>query len=196
LHVDVLGVWLLDVAFPAEYEKKLQERQVAWQRGLLDEAAKRAAKARADAQDVAKDTEVAEAQLRADRARTAHESQAQLELELAAIGARTETYEKETKAGAELEHQQTIAQGTLALEEAKALESRLRLEVLGTDGGRAWLAKQAAQNLKIKSVTLDSRAPGSPSLIDLDAFVALLLGRNSGPVGATGSNAGEGRPGL
>lgn len=192
LHVEVLGVWLLDVAFPSEYEKKLQERQVAWQRALLDEAAKKASQARADALDVGKDTEVAEAALRAARAKAAHESQAQLEGELAAIAARVETHEKETKAAAELDYQRAIAQGQLALDEAKALESRLRLEVLGSDGGKAWLAKQAAQNLKVKSVTLDSRAPGSPSLIDLDGFVALLLGKHGDLQAATA----EARPGL
>lgn len=192
LHVDVLGVWLLDVAFPTEYEKKLQERQVAWQRGLLEESAKKASKARADAQDVAKDTEVAETQLRADRARKGHESQAALERELAGVTARVETYEKSTKAAAELDYQRAIAQGQLALDEAKALESRLRFEVLGGDGGRVWLARAAAQNLKVKSVTLDSRAPASPNLIDLDAFVALLLGKHGGAQAAHGAA----RPGL
>ncbi|MBM3976792.1 MAG: hypothetical protein FJ299_07360 [Planctomycetes bacterium] len=179
LHVEVLGVWLLDAVFSAEYERKLQERQVAWQRELLKESAQRAEKARAEAQEVAKDTEIAESELRAAATRKGKEQLAALEHELAEIAARAEAHEKQAKATAELDYQRSIAQATLELEEAKALASRLRMEVLGGAGGNAWLARQAAQNLKVKSVTLDSRAPGSPSLIDLDAFVGLLLGAAS-----------------
>jgi regulator of protease activity HflC (stomatin/prohibitin superfamily) len=176
LQVEALGAWLLDAGFPAEYERKLQERQVTWQRELLTESSQRTEQARADAQEIAKDTEVAEAELRADGTRKTKTELAALEQQLAEISARAESYEKHTKAQAELDYQRAIAQATLELEQAKALANRLRMEVLGGAGGKVWLARQAAQNLNVKSVTLDSRAPGSPSLIDLDAFVGLLLG--------------------
>jgi hypothetical protein len=200
LHVDVLGVWLLDVGLSAEYERKLQERQVAWQRNLLQEAAQRAERARSDASEVAKDTEIAEAQRRADGARAGHETEAELELRLATIQARTERYEKETRAAAELDYQRSVTSASLELDQAEALESRLRLDALGADGGKAWLGRQAAQNLKIKGVTLDSRAPGAPSLIDLDAFVALLLGARVEPgalqAGVMGSGTVSGKAGM
>jgi hypothetical protein len=53
---------------------------------------------------------------------------------------------------------------------------RLRLEALTSEGGRIWLAREAAKQLKVDQVWLDSRDPNVPSMLDLDEMTNLLLG--------------------
>ncbi len=49
-------------------------------------------------------------------------------------------------------------------------------KALATSGGRLWLARQAAENLNIRTVTLNSNDPSVPSVLDLDGMVKLLMG--------------------
>jgi hypothetical protein len=176
-HVQAAGLYVFDVVFSGDYERKLQEKQVSWQRGLLKEAELQADKARAESEKIAKETSLAESEQKALFKKQSQELASKNEVELAVIKARGELYDKDARAQADLSYERAVAEANLALEQAKALGTRLRLAALDTPGGRIHLAQQAAQNLKVKSVTLDSSAPGSPSLLDLDAFVELLLGK-------------------
>lgn len=68
------------------------------------------------------------------------------------------------------------AEGDLALARAQALESQLEGEALAAPGGRHHLAREAARNLKLTEVELDSRDPRVPNLFDIDGLMALLIG--------------------
>ena len=70
-----------------------------------------------------------------------------------------------------------MLEGELALREAESLRERLRNEALESAGGRLYLACEAASNLRIEKVTLNSNDPSVPSILDLDELVALLVGR-------------------
>ena len=69
-----------------------------------------------------------------------------------------------------------LAQGQLVLAKAGALSERLHNEVLEGPGGRLYLAREAAQNLKIKRVVLDPADPRVPNILDLDELLDLLIG--------------------
>lgn len=63
---------------------------------------------------------------------------------------------------------------SLALESGKSL----RLDALTSDGGRIRLAREAAIQLEIEQVWLDSRDPNVPSMLDMDEMTKLLLGES------------------
>jgi hypothetical protein len=69
-----------------------------------------------------------------------------------------------------------LARGQLALARAGALSERLHNEILEGPGGRLYLAREAAQNLKIKRVVLDPTDPRVPNILDLDELLDLLIG--------------------
>jgi hypothetical protein len=68
------------------------------------------------------------------------------------------------------------AEGQLALDQARALRDQLRNEALGTRGGRIFLALQAAENLAVPTVTLNSNDPRVPLVLDLDELTGVLVG--------------------
>ena len=55
----------------------------------------------------------------------------------------------------------------------------MRNQALNTVGGRIYLARMAAENLRFESVTLNSNDPAIPSIIDVDGLVRMLVGKGA-----------------
>ena len=85
--------------------------------------------------------------------------------------------DQEVRANADADYETMIAEGKLALDKAEALRNSLRNQALDTRGGRIHLARQAAENLNIDSVTLNSNDPSIPTIIDIPTLVELLVGK-------------------
>lgn len=120
------------------------------------------------------------AQAEADRG-AIHEAEMQTEriaheLELQELRHHATTYARTRKEQADNTYETLVADGKLALVQADVLRDRLRGEALETEGGRVYLAREAASNLRLDHVTLDSGDPGVPSILDLDRMIELLVG--------------------
>jgi hypothetical protein len=69
-----------------------------------------------------------------------------------------------------------VAEGERALAQVEAQKLELVNQTYGSAGGRVMLARHAAENLDIRSVTLNSNDPRVPSILDLDDLAQRLLG--------------------
>lgn len=96
--------------------------------------------------------------------------------DLAELQRGAEDYSVRRRFEADARYERMLADGELALARAAAHKETLEGAVLASVGGRLYLARQAAENLRIRGVTLDSRDPRVPSVLDLDGLVALLVG--------------------
>ena len=68
-------------------------------------------------------------------------------------------------------------EAALALSAAEDLRESLFSRAQNSDAGRLYVASLAAKNLNIDRVMLDASDAGTPSIIDLDELVGLLLGK-------------------
>lgn len=177
LFVTLDGVYIESVRFSDDYEVKLQEQQVAHQTGLLHEANGRVEEASANVARLSNETAAQTAKIIAEWTQKREAIRVAFELEMAQLEAETQAYVKGVQAETEAEFAQTVAAGEQAVAEASAAAERRRLELLGTEGGRVWLAMRAADQLRLGEVWLDSRDPRTPPLLDLDAVVELLKGQ-------------------
>ena len=59
------------------------------------------------------------------------------------------------------------------------MRDKRRNEALEPAGGRLYLAREAASNLRFGAVMLNSNDPRVPSILDLDGMVALLIGESN-----------------
>ena len=59
------------------------------------------------------------------------------------------------------------AEGQLAVDQAEALRNQLRNEILNSTGGSIFLALEAAENLNMRKVMLNSNDPRVPLVLDL-----------------------------
>jgi hypothetical protein len=96
--------------------------------------------------------------------------------EIAAIRAESKFYAKTRRAAAQSEIDKASAEGDRALAQAASLKETSTAERLDTKGGRLLLARQAAENLNIRHVTLNSNDPRVPSVLDLGELVRVLIG--------------------
>ena len=60
-------------------------------------------------------------------------------------------------------------------DQAEALRNQLRNEILNSKGGSIFLALEAAENLNMRQVMLNSNDPRVPLVIDLDEMARLLM---------------------
>ena len=77
---------------------------------------------------------------------------------------------------ADLAYERAIDEGALAMEQAETVREGLRAAALATPGGRLYLAREAASQLRFDKVVLNSNDPRVPSVLDLDQLVGLLIG--------------------
>lgn len=180
-HVEPLHVLIRSVRFPVDYEEKLQQKQLTRQKALLATALQRQEKQSQVTESYEKETEALEKRLRGEWDVKLQEARSENDVLVAQIRADAGLYDKERRAEAEADYVASIADGELAVAKAEALRNELRNAALDTDGGRILLARQAAENLDIESITLNSNDPGVPTVIDVEAMVELLLGRGIDP---------------
>lgn len=125
-------------------------------------------------QDLASELSVA----RTGRERELEEQRRSQAAVLADLRLGAERRARELRDGADLRHDALLAEADLALEAATVERERLRGEVLATQGGRLWLAREAARRLRFGRIVLDPRDGKVPSPMELDALGALLIGRH------------------
>lgn len=175
-HVRPLAVLIRAVRFPPEYEEKLQLKQLTRQKSLLATAQQAQERQQQVTQSIEKKTEAMEKEARGEWDKRLQESRSENQVAIAQINAEAEVYARTTTADADATNVTYIAEGQLSVEQAEALRDQLRNRALDTVGGRILLARQAAENLDIEAVTLNSNDPSVPTIIDVDELVRLLVG--------------------
>jgi regulator of protease activity HflC (stomatin/prohibitin superfamily) len=175
-HVVPENLFIRKVKFPAQYETKLQEKQLLRQESQLESALTEQAKVE---QVVKTQTRKIAAEALAEEKnwdRKIQEKRSDYQVQIAQINADALLYSRTTIAEGEAERDIAIARGNLALEKADALRDLLRNEALDSVGGRILLALTAVENLQIPEVTLNSEDPAVPMLLDLSKMTRLLVG--------------------
>lgn len=175
-HLAAESIQIHQVLFWTKYEKKLQAKQLTKQLALEAEAATEVEEERRS-HTLAEEIDAEEKRVRAEQDKEIQEVVSRAELEIAEIRAEAKRYDELTRAAAVAEFERADAEGRLGLARAEALREKLAQDVNESSGGRILLARKAAEKLRIRSVTLDSRDPRVPNPLDLDAMVALLVGK-------------------
>ncbi|HKX46445.1 MAG TPA: SPFH domain-containing protein [Planctomycetota bacterium] len=180
-HVEPLAILIRAVRFPQDYEAQLQMKQLSRQKALLAQARQREEEQQQVTQSIEKGTEAQEKQKRGEWDKRLQQSRSDNEVAIAQILADAEVYSRTKRADSDATHATLLAEGNLGIAEAEALRDSLRNAALDSTGGRILLARQAAENLQIDQVTLNSNDPSVPTVIDVDALVRLLVGGAAPP---------------
>lgn len=164
------------VRFPKTYERKLQDRQLKQQLALLEKSKQRVEEALAKTGKIEKLTEAEVKKLVATWDKQLQASQSENDVKVAEVMGATNEYDLRIRATVDAEYEVLVADGNLAVTKSEALRDELKNAALDTTGGRILQARDAAENLRFASVTLNSNDPKVPSVIDIDALVELLVG--------------------
>jgi len=175
-HVEADDILIRRFDFLPEYEEQLQEKQYLRQKAQLDTALAEQANEQKAINLIEKQIVAAELALTQDWEKRLQEKRSEYEVLVARIHGQTEVYAQRTRAEGEAQREILEANGKLALEQAEALRNKLRTEALNSEGGLILLALEAAQNLNVPKVTLNSDDPAVPMLLDLHALTRLLVG--------------------
>ncbi len=177
-HLEAVDVLISTVHFSNVYENKMQEKQLDAQVRLTNNSIEDR-KAQQLENRATTDALSLEEQEIVDSFEAALEVQRlQLERQILDVERSTADLDQRRRMEADAEYERLIAEGDLHLAKAEALRERLLNEALGSPGGRLHLARLAAENLRFRSVTLNSNDPRVPSVLDLDQMVDLLVGRD------------------
>ncbi len=176
-HVEPEAILVRRVAFPKQYEERLQEKQFLNQKAKLDIALTIQAKAEQDVEQIRRQIAAAEVKRTREWEKRAQEQRSDYQVLIQQIQSEAGVYEARTRAEGEAERQIAEAEGKLEIERAAALRDELRNQALSSTGGRILLALDAVQNLNIPEVTLNSNDPAVPMLLDLGAMTRLLVGQ-------------------
>ncbi len=179
-HVEANDILIRRFDFLPEYEDQLQEKQYLRQKAQLDTALAEMANEQKEINLIEKQIVAAELALTQDWEKRLQEKRSEYEVLIAGIRGQTEVYSQRTRAEGEAQREILEATGKLALEQAEALRNKLRTEALNSEGGRILLALEAAHNLQVPQVTLNSDDPAVPMLLDLHALTELLVGKAGG----------------
>lgn len=185
-HVEPENLFIRKVGFPAQYETKLQEKQLLRQESQLESALTEQAGVE---QEVNTQTRKIAAEALASEKewdRKIQEKRSEYQVLIAKINADALLYAQKTLAEGEAEREIAMARGNLALEKAGALRDELRNDALDSVGGRILLALQAVENLQIPEVTLNSDDPAVPLILDLSQMTELLIGEKGLAPGTSG----------
>ncbi|MCP5024012.1 MAG: hypothetical protein GY930_19880 [bacterium] len=178
LHVTPEAILLRAVRFPAGYETRLQEKQLTHQQKLLAMALQKVEAAQQVTGSMEKEIEAAEKELRGTWDKQLQQKFSDNEVAIAQILGDAQLYDKSTRANALADYETMTSEGNLAIDKAEALRNELRNQALDTRGGSIFLAQQAAENLNIDSVILNSNDPSVPTILDLSELVKLLVGES------------------
>jgi len=175
-HVEADSLIVTQFLFAIQYEVKLQEQQLLAQTDLMT-AAQRDLETNREVIAVAEARmEAAEKAIRAERDAVLQTRLAEGRKRIVALEQEAKEYDRRRKVEGQAEFDRLVAEGDRALLQAQGLQELLANELYDTDGGRILLARKAAENLNLKSVTLNANDPRVPNVLDLDQMVRLLLG--------------------
>ena len=175
-HVEPENILIRAISFPPGYEEELQGKQLTSQKELLARSQTEVQRRKAETEGLSAETIAKQKDLRGKWDRDLQAERSKNLVEIQRTLAAAEVYDKETRAGADADYEIKVAAGKLAVEKAEALRDELRNQALNTLGGRILLARQAAENLNIESVTLNSNDPRVPSILDVNALTRMLIG--------------------
>ena len=175
-HCEAESILIRRFRFREGYEGQLQEKQFLRQKALLDAAQTAVAEQEQLVNVKERKIVAAELALVQDWEKRVQEKQSEYDVLLATIRAEAEVYAAETMAEGDAELVIATANGNLAVEKAEALRNELRNVALNSKGGHILLALEAAQNLHIPRVTLNSDDPNVPTILDLGELTKMLVG--------------------
>lgn len=175
-HLEPLGVYLSSTWFPPEFEVEMMEQKLLEQRILTDAMLARRDKRNFELLTEREEVESEEAARAAELDFEIETERATLREEVWEVESAANLYAFERKTEADNVYDKALTSGRLKLDQAEALREKLLNEALETEGGRVMVAREAASNLKFKTVKLDANNPDVPSVLDLDALIELLLG--------------------
>ncbi len=175
-HVRAEAVLIRRVAFPPEYEVKLQQKQLFTQKARLNQADTLKLVEVLRTGTIEKEIAAAEALSLAEWEKKTEMLRAEYGIQVATIQSEALQYSKKTRAEADAKSQVKIADGKLAIDKAEALLTQLRSEALSTAGGQIYVARQAAENLSMGRVTINSSDPRGPLVLEIHRFAEMLLG--------------------
>ncbi len=175
-HCVADSILIRRIRFQNEYEEKLQEKQYLRQKALLDNAQTGVAEEEKTVNLIEKQIVAAELTLIQNWDKRVQEKKSEYDVLIATIVADAEVYAAEVRAQGSAEAVISEANGRLAVEKAEALRNELRTAALNSEGGRILLGLEAAQNLNIPSVTLNSDDPAVPMILDLGQLTRMLVG--------------------
>ncbi|MDP6849960.1 MAG: SPFH domain-containing protein [Planctomycetota bacterium] len=173
------GILIRRFGFSNQYEDKLQEKQLLRQKANLDQALAMQANEQKVVNLIERQIVAAEKALNADWDFKLQDKQSEYQVLLADIAAKAQVYSATKRAEGEAQRDINIAEGRLALDQSEAIRNELRTSALNSEGGRILLALEAADNLSIPTVTLNSDDPSVPMLLDLGTMTRLLVGKDN-----------------
>lgn len=176
-HLEARGVYISSMWFPPAFEVELMEQKLLEQRILTDAMLARRDESNYELQVEREAVERAEGERRAELDFVLEEGRLLLAQQVLEVERGAATYAFEKKTVADNTYEKSLAGGRLAIAKAEALRERLMNEAMESDGGRLMLARDAAKNLKFKSVTLDANSPNVPSVLNLDELSRMLVGK-------------------
>ncbi|MCB9914122.1 MAG: hypothetical protein H6828_03105 [Planctomycetes bacterium] len=176
-HVKPETLLIRAVRFLDSYEQKLQAKQLTQQLAELAKSKRNVEDALKITGTIEKETEAMEKEARAEWNKRLQEAQSENEVVVAGTLAEARIYDNQVRPRADAFYETQVAEGKLAIAQAEALRDELRNEALDSLGGRILQARDAAENLRFDSVTLNSNDPSIPSVIDVDELVKLLIGQ-------------------
>ncbi len=176
-HLEARGVHISSMWFPPAFEVELMEQKLLEQRILTDAMLARRDERNYELQVERDAVERAEGERRAALDYVLEEERLRLSSEVRDVERAAAAYAFEKETAADNTYEKSLAGGRLAIAKAEALREQLMNEALESEGGRLMLARDAAQNLKFKSVTLDSNNPAVPSVLNLDELSRMLVGQ-------------------
>lgn len=176
-HLEAVAVLISTVNFSKTYEKKMQEKQLDAQVRLTNRSIEDRKAQQLENQATTDALALEEQQIIDGFDADLEGSRLLIEREILDVERSAADLGQRRRMEADAEYAKLVAEGDLQLAKAEALRERLLNESLGSPGGRLHLARQAAENLRFRSVTLNSNDPRVPNVLDLDQMIELLLGR-------------------
>lgn len=182
-NVEAETILIRRVGFGPEYEERLQQKQFLTQKAQLDGALALQANEEQKTNSIEKQIVAAEKEKTANWEKTIQEEKSRYEVLIAVINAEAQKYQAQVRAAATATSVASEAEGQLAVDRAEALRNELRNAILNSRGGSIFLALEAADNLDLPSITLNSNDPRVPIVLDLEAMTRMLVGSGAGAGG-------------
>ncbi len=175
IHLVADGILIRGFSFTNDkVEKTIQEKQYLIQEKLLKEAQIRENKAQLETNKLETEIVNAEKKETEDWNKKIQELESEYKIKLTELNAQKITYDKKVRAEGDAQKDILFAEGNLALSKAEALKIKLESDVLRSRGGQIFIAKQAAENLNITKIKLNSNMRNPLDFISLKNMLKLI----------------------
>ncbi len=155
-------------------EKTIQEKQYLRQEKLLKDAQVLENQAKLETNKLETEIVNAEKEETADSNKRIQELESKYKIILTKIEAEKNESEKRTRAEGDAERAVLESQGELFIAEAEALKIKLEADILKSKGGKIFIAKQAAENINLRNIQLNSNMKNPLETISLQNLLKLV----------------------